>query len=115
MKEIYDIIQELRANNSSNYKIEVLEKHKGNYNLQRFLQYVYNPRWNYWMTKLPIEDMRHSEYTNDLTPSDFYPILDRLKNRDITGNEAKKVLADHLSFCGLMMFELYDLVISRDN
>ena len=113
MKEIYDIIQELRANNSSNYKIEVLEKHKGNYNLQRFLQYVYDSKVNYWLTKLPESELfRH--YTNDLTPSDFYPILDRLKNRDITGNEAKKALSDHLSFCGSMMFELYDLVISRD-
>ena len=113
MKEIYEIIQELRTNNSSNYKQEVLEKYKDNEKLKKFLVYVYNPRWNYFMTKLPDSELfRH--FTNDLDEASFYNILGRLKNREITGNGAKSEFSQHLSICGADLWHLYELVIARD-
>lgn len=39
---IYDIINELNENNSTNYKIEVLKKHKDNKLLQRVLKMTYD-------------------------------------------------------------------------
>ena len=115
MKGIYDIIQELRANNSSNYKIEVLEKHKGNYNLQRFLQYVYNGRWNYWISKLPEDNITLTKYSLDfLTAKSFYEVFDKLKSREVTGNEAREYLAQNANVYFEDGRELFDLVISRD-
>ena len=113
MKEIYDIIQKLRENNSSNYKIEVLKENKSNEKLKRFLDYCYNPKVNYFVGELPESELfRH--YTNDMDEESFYVILDKLKNREITGNKAKEEFSLVLSFCGSILTELYDLVISRD-
>ncbi|NCB13632.1 MAG: hypothetical protein EOM78_18635 [Erysipelotrichia bacterium] len=105
MREIYDIIQELRANNSSNYKQEVLEKYKDNERLKKFLIYVYSPRINYYMTKLPDSELfRH--YTDNLDEENFYEPLDKLKNRVVTGNSAKDMFSEHLSFCGADLWHL---------
>lgn len=113
MKEIYNIIQKLRENNSSNYKIGVLEGNKDNEKLKRFLDYCYNSKTNYYITELPESELfRH--YTNDMDEESFYGILDKLKNREITGNKAREEFSNQLSFCGGILTELYDLVISRD-
>lgn len=113
MKEIYNIIQELRANNSSKYKQEVLEKHKDNEKLKKFLQYCYNPRWNYFMKQLPESELfRH--FVTDMEEDFFYIPLDKLRNRSITGNSAKDMFSEHLSLCGGALYELYELVIARD-
>lgn len=113
MIEIYNILEELRQDNSSNYKIKVLEKYKDNEDLKKFFKYTYDNKINYWITKLPNSELsRH--YVKDIDSDSFYKILDRLKNREITGNDAKKELREHLSFCGSELYHLYDLVISRD-
>lgn len=115
MKEIYEIIQELRQDNSSNYKIKVLEKHKGNYNLKRYLQYCYNQRWNYWITKLPEDDFTATKYSIDfLTPDVFYGVFDKLRNRELTGHSAIEFLAKGLNSYFKEGRELFELVIARD-
>ena len=113
MIEIYNILEELRQDNSSNYKIEVLEKYKFNIELQKFLQYVYSPRINYYMSKLPESELS-THYVANMDSGSFYKILDKLKSREITGNEAKKVFSEHLSICGEELFHLYECVIARD-
>ena len=113
MKQIYDIILELRADNSTNYKLEVLAKHKNNKLLRKFLLYTYNPRFNYFITELPENELfRHS--ANNLDENSFFSILDQMKSREITGNIAREKLSEHLSFCNYILYELYELVIKRD-
>lgn len=113
MKQIYDIILELRADNSTNYKLEVLAKHKNNKLLRKFLLYTYNPRFNYFITELPENELfRHS--ANNLDENSFFFILDQMKSREITGNIAREKLSEHLSFCNHILYELYVLVIKRD-
>ena len=114
MKEIYNIIQELRANNSANYKLSVLEKYKDNEGLKKFLTYVYNPRWNYYLTKLPETDLSIHN-AKDLDEESFYTPLDKLKDRELTGNSAKDMFSYHLTFCGAEFLHLYELVIVRIN
>lgn len=113
MKQIYDIILELRADTSTNYKLEVLAKYKNNKLLRKFLLYTYNPRFNYFITELPESELfRHSADTLDETS--FFSILDQMKSREITGNIAREKLSEHLSFCNHILYELYELVIKRD-
>lgn len=113
MKQIYDIILELRADNSTNYKLEVLAKHKNKDLLRKFLLYTYNPRFNYFITELPENELfRHS--ADNLDESSFFSILDQMKSREITGNIAREKLSEHLSFCNHILYELYELVIKRD-
>ena len=114
MINIYNILEELRHDNSTNYKVRVLTKYKNNEDLKKFFKYTYDTKINYYVTKLPIGDIRHSNYTNILTSSEFYPILDKLKDREVTGNEAKSLFYEHLFHCGSFITHLYDLIISRD-
>ena len=113
MIQIYHILEELRADNSSNYKIEVLEKYQLNRELRKFLLYVYSPRINYYMSKLPESELS-THYVINMDSGSFYKILDKLKSREITGNEAKKVFLEHLSICGEELFHLYECIIARD-
>lgn len=114
MKQIYDIIQELRANSSINYKLEVLAKHKNNKLLRKFLLYTYNPRFNYFITELP-EAYLTSSFCATLSGEEpFFYVLDKLKSRELTGNSAKEFFAEHLSLCTPELQELYELVIKRD-
>jgi DNA ligase-1 len=113
LKQIYDIIIELRADNSTNYKLEVLAKYKNNKLLRKFLLYTYTPRFNYFITDLPESELfRHS--ANNLDETSFFSILDQMKSREITGNTAREKLSEHLSHYNSMIYELYELVIKRD-
>src|SRR5574344_2372245 len=99
MKQIYDIIQELKVNNSTNYKLEILAKHKNNKLLRKFLLYTYNPRFNYFITELP-EAYLTSSFCATLSGEEpFFYVLDKLKSRELTGNSAKEFFAEHLSLC----------------
>ena len=114
MKQIYDIILELRADNSTNYKLEVLAKHKNNSLLRKFLLYTYNPRFNYFITELPEAYLTAQFYANISEEEPFFNLLDKLKSRELTGNSAKEFFAEHLSLCTSELYELYELVIKRD-
>lgn len=113
MKQIYDIILELRADASINYKLEVLAKYKNNKLLRKFLLYTYNPRFNYFITELP-KYLTFGSSTNNLDDTSFFSILDQMKSREITGNTSKEKFISILSLCSLELQELYELVIKRD-
>lgn len=112
MIEVYNILKELSLNNSIKYKFEVLEKYKSNEKLKKYLLYVYNPNWNYYLTTLP--KLESSKTKLDLTESNFYQILDKLKCRSITGNSALAYFKSHLESCNEMGYELYSHIIGRD-
>ena len=99
MKQIYDIILELRADNSTNYKLEVLAKHKNKDLLRKFLLYTYNPRFNYFITELPEVYLTAQFYANISEEEPFFNLLDKLKSRELTGNSAKEFFAELLSLC----------------
>lgn len=100
MLTINDILIELRSNNSSKYKMSVLEKYKDNELFQRVLSYTYNPYVQYHLKQVPeyVDAMNETGTYNSLESAlDF---LDKLSERVITGNEAKgtlSVVIDHLS------------------
>jgi hypothetical protein len=109
--QINFILDTLRSSSSSNFKREVLKDEKDNQELKRFLVAVYNPRINYFMTKLP-------EYTrfldNETTLEGMYKLLDILSSRKVTGSAAQELVADFLSHSSLYIIELFDLCILRD-
>lgn len=112
MIEVYNILKELNLSNSVKYKLEILEKYKGNEKLKKYLLYVYNHNWNYYLTTLP--KLESSKTKLDLTESNFYQILDKLKCRSITGNSALAYFKSHLESCDEMGYELYSHIIGRD-
>lgn len=109
--QINFILDTLRSNSSSNFKREVLKDEKDNQELKRFLIAVYNPRINYFMTKLP-EYVRFLD--NETTLEGMYKLLDMLSTRKVTGSAAQELVSDFLSHSSLYIIELFELCILRD-
>lgn len=109
--QISFILDTLRSNSSSNFKREVLKDNVDYMELKRFLIAVYNPRINYFMTKLP-EYVRFLD--NETTLEGMYKLLDMLSSRKVTGSAAQELVSDFLSHSSLYIIELFELCILRD-
>ena len=108
---ILEIIKELRQDSSLNYKKDILRKYSDYVPLQKFLVYVYNPRVNYFMKKLPdVISYGHGDHSI----TEMYSLLEQLKQREITGNQAQEVVREYLLNTNQVIRELFELVIGRD-
>ena len=108
---ILEIIKELRADASLNYKKEVLVRYSDYEPFKEFLIRVYNPRINYYMKKIP--DIVSYEM-KEQSSFELYTLLDALSTRDITGGQAIQVVRDFLLNANQTVRELFELVIGRD-
>ena len=104
------IINELKENNSSNYKLEVLKKHKDNELFKRILIMTYDPRINYYQKKIPNYIETDTIYSLEVS----LDILMNLSNRHYTGNEAIKILQSTLGTLTREDAEIIKLIIQRD-
>ena len=108
---ILEIIKELRQDSSLNYKKDILRKYSDYVPFQKFLVYVYNPRVNYFMKKLPnVLSYGHGHHNI----SKMYSLLEQLKQREITGNHAQEVVREYLLNTNQVIRELFELAIGRD-
>ncbi len=108
---ILEIIKELRADASLNYKKEVLARYSDYEPFKEFLIRVYNPRINYYMKKIP--DVISYEMKEQNT-YDLYNTLDALSLRLVTGTMASNLVRDFLLNANQTVRELFELVIGRD-
>ena len=108
---ILEIIKELRADASLNYKKEVLARYSDYEPFKEFLIRVYNPRINYYMKKIP--DIV-SYGMKEQSSFELYTLLDALSTREITGNQAQEVVREYLLNTNQVIRELFELVIGRD-
>lgn len=108
---LLEIIKELRADASLNYKKEVLARYSDYEPFKEFLIRVYNPRINYYMRKLPdiISYGMKEQSTHEL-----YVILDALSSRIVTGGEALEHVRNFLLEANQTIRELFELAIGRD-
>ena len=108
---ILEIIKELRQDSSLNYKKDVLRKYSDYEPFQKFLVYVYNPRVNYFLKKLPdVISYGHGDHSI----TEMYSLLEQLKQREITGNQAQEAVREYLLNTNQTIRELFELVIGRD-
>lgn len=108
---ILEIIKELRADASLNYKKEVLARYSDYEPFKEFLIRVYNPRINYYMKKIP--DVI-SYGMKEQSSFELYTLLDALSTRDITGGQAIQVVRDFSLNANQTVRELFELAIGRD-
>lgn len=109
---IYDILQELKADTSTNYKLSVLEKYQDNSTFVRVLKMAYDKvSYNFQIRKIP-------EYSNENTNTSLEQALDFLEftlaERKITGNKASEALCDVLSSLSETNAEVINLILDRD-
>ena len=108
---ILEIIKELRADASLNYKKEVLARYSDYEPFKEFLIRVYNPRINYYLRKVPdiISYGMKEQSTHEL-----YGTLDALSSRIITGGAAINYVRNFLLEANQTVRELFELAIGRD-
>ena len=111
---ILEIIKELRADASLNYKKEILARYSDYEPFKEFLIRVYNPRINYYMRMIPdVSKYETKEYVEqDL--SKLRDVLNVLSGRIATGAEATNYVRNFLLEANQTIRELFELAIGRD-
>ncbi len=108
---ILEIIKELRADASLNYKKEVLARYSDYEPFREFLIRVYNPRINYYMKKIP--DVI-SYGMKEQSTYELHITLDTLVARGVVGNDAITYVRNFLLEANQTVRELFELTIGRD-
>lgn len=115
-KQVFAAIQEVATTPSKNEKIALLSYYlqEGGPLMLRALQYAYDPFLTYGIKKLPnaIRLVRSVPY-HDFDEATFV-LLNRLANRELTGNEARNVLAIELGRLNDDSAELLRRIILKD-
>ena len=111
---ILEIIKELRADASLNYKKEVLARYSDYEPFKEFLIRVYNPRINYFMRKIPDVSKYETEPFKEQDMSGLRDTLNVLSGRLATGDTAINYVRNFLLEANQTVRELFELVIGRD-
>jgi hypothetical protein len=111
---ILEIIKELRADASLNYKKEILARYSGYEPFKEFLIRVYNPRINYYMRKIPDVSKYETREFKEQDLSGLRDVLNVLSGRMVTGAEAINYVRNFLLEANQTIRELFELVIGRD-
>jgi len=106
---IYNIIESIAANSSTNAKQAIIELNKDNELLKRCFYYAYNPRFNFWI--------KVSEFPKagpeDISHDSFY-VLDQLITRRVTGNAARDVVNSYMMRLTKQAQEIFVRIIHHD-
>ena len=111
---ILEIIKELRADASLNYKKEVLARYSFWEPFKEFLIRVYNPRINYFMRKIPDVSKYETEPFKEQDMSGLRDTLNVLSGRLATGDTAINYVRNFLLEANQTVRELFELAIGRD-
>jgi len=112
---VYDIIQELNLENGSNYKMDVLRKHKDNQLLQRVLKMAYDKvDFTYGVTMKNVStDVEYKTINRTLASA-----LDVLENdfakRKVTGNDALYKIGEMLNQLSDEDGDVIKKILTRD-
>lgn len=108
---VYNIIQELRSNNSGNFKKSIMEKYNDNEELKEFFRLCLDKQLNFYIRKIPKYNTNH---LGDITLKDAMGSLSKLSSRMFTGKKASIYLSKLLTRCTLDDSEVIKMIIKRD-
>ena len=110
---IIDILNELNASNSSNYKLEVLKKYKDDDILKKVLKYAYDTiNYTYGVSKSRFDDFNDVGTLDNLNL--MFSLLDNLSSRKYTGNAAISETKNILSLLNNDYRNLLLNILNRD-
>ena len=112
-----DILNELNKSNSSNYKLDILKKYKGNSELKKLLELTYNRnKYNFNVSKNCIIKDNPSilESNGSKTVDELLSALEILGEGTIRGNEAHQFVCNHLKCLDNDNKEIFLNVLGRD-
>jgi DNA ligase-1 len=117
---IYDIIQELNAENGSNYKMDVLRKHADNELLQRVLKMTYDKVDFTYGISIKSLNTDMGDKNRDTTSHEkmLYHGLtlleERIASRELTGHDARDAIQELLDISDFGSAHILLAVITRD-
>lgn len=107
---MYSIIQELRSTSSNKEKIEILKKNSNNTDLKSVLALTYESYISYYVRDYNSAVM----YNGTITLEDAMKSLDRLIDRELTGEDAKNYLTNLSYNLTPEDAQVLRLIINRD-
>jgi DNA ligase-1 len=114
MKTVYDTIIAVRKATGKNDKLAILQKQENNKDLKEFLRVCYEPRINFYQSKVPVVK-KLTGPTVSFTAKLVSEIIATLHDRELTGNAAKEWLGQlSASFKHDWERELLEMLIERD-
>lgn len=108
---IFEVLDELRNNSGSNKKLEILRANIGNELLQRVFKYAYDKDYKYGITAARIVE-RPSLVYDAIAEENMFDVLDKLRNRELTGNAALEACTEYYN--GSEWGPLFRLIINHD-
>lgn len=108
--KVFSIIEAIASTSSKNEKVATLMLHAGNEMLKRVLEYAYNPFNTYGINALPDK----TESGTDEFDSKVWLVLDSLKIRFLTGNQARDAVQGELNRLTDDAAELLRRIIRKD-
>lgn len=109
MTEVYDIIEELASNNSRNFKIDLLEKHKGNNVLKTVVHKALDPFTQFYIRKIPKYEPSGNGCIMEAMKELFL-----LESRQVTGNAGIEHLTQILNNLSPKNAKVIELIIAKD-
>jgi DNA ligase-1 len=115
MKAVYDIIVALRNTSGKNAKLAILQKNANNAELKEFLRVTYEPRINFYQSKVDKKAVTTHKRDGKFHASMISAMIAKLHDRAVTGGKAKQWLADVWFACEHdWERELIEMLIDRD-
>lgn len=110
MKEVINIINQIRNTSSTNEKLEILKKNKDNKLLKQVLYYTYNPHLKYGITEEVIKP-----YIKKVNGIELYPfvLLDELAKSNIN-DELRRITGNMLGNLETDERELFLQILTKD-
>jgi len=107
---MYKLLETLKNENSTNNKVEFLKQNKDNELLKKVFFYTYNPHYQYGIKKIP------NVYTfeSKIGLEETFKVLDELKDRKITGNNAINKVIETLSQLSEEDAEIFSKILKKD-
>ncbi len=109
---ITSIISQLESTTSRKEKIKILEQNKDNKILEEILKYTYDPTLQFYVKKIEVPQ-NYGKETIENSWSSFKQILERLVNRDLSGNSAQNVLLTFFETIDEETYEIYQQIINK--
>lgn len=108
---VLDVLNELASDNSSKFKLGVLDRESDNACLMEFFRLALDKSLNFYIRKIPTYSKRH---TAEISLADAMRSLDKLARRVFTGNRAKFFVSKLLTQCSLENAEVIQRILKRD-
>jgi len=107
--EIYQFLDIIRGESSTNVKIHFLEEFLEDDDFRRIVEYAYNP-----FITFGIKNIELTGYGDNNFNEDTFELLNKLKDRILTGNEARDMLIQHSLRLNPESAELLHMVLNKD-